>query len=176
MIMVRCFVGFMLPEGVKDRIDELIAQVKGWPMDCKFVERENLHLCFSFLGEVSEAGLEEIKAKIGSINDRVGKIDVKLQGLKAIPSEKYIRVIVIDALDETGRLAELMKSVVKDVGGDSKPPHVTVCRVRGVADKQAIAAKINEMKEESFGAVTVDKVQLIKSELGRGGPIYSVLN
>ena len=53
--MVRCFIGVLIPEEIKESIELIKESLIKLPMQCKFVERENLHICFSFLGEVEEA-------------------------------------------------------------------------------------------------------------------------
>jgi 2'-5' RNA ligase len=171
--MVRCFVGILLPEKIKDKIEELQKKMEKWPMKCKFVEKENLHLCFSFLGEVKDERIEEISNKIDSISKMFKKIEVAVDGLIAIPNQNYIRVIAL-RINEDEELKKILKEIVKEIGGDSKPAHITLCRVKGIENKNEIRRKIEE--EKISDKFVIEAIQLIKSELRKTGPVYSIIH
>jgi 2'-5' RNA ligase len=171
--MVRCFVGILLPEKIKDKIEELQKKMEKWPMKCKFVEKENLHLCFSFLGEVKDERIGEISNKIDSISKMFKKIEVVVDGLIAIPNQNYIRVIAL-RINEDEELKKILKEIVKEIGGDSKPAHITLCRVKGIENKNEIRRKIEE--EKISDKFVIEAIQLIKSELRKTGPVYSIIH
>lgn len=171
--MVRCFVGIMLPEGLKDYVRSIQFELKKVKMDCKFVESENLHLNFSFLGEIGGDEIEGVKTAIDSID--FGIFEVEIDEIKLIPSENYFHVVVLDVKDGSGKLSLLMKNIVETIGGDFKPPHLTLCRVKNVSDKTSVVKKIREIKTEER-KLLIDMIQLIKSELGESGPVYKILH
>lgn len=170
--MVRCFIGIMLPENVKSRVIGIANKITEMPIKCKTVEPENLHICLSFLGEIEENMVNDVERKLGGICEKYKPFEVEVSGIKLIPNENYIRVIVCDCCSKL--LQELSNDVEKYVGGDVKPPHVTICRVKSVADKKSLAEKIQKL--DSFvGKFEVGSVQIIKSELEDSGPKYGVL-
>lgn len=176
--MVRCFVGIMAPENIRLRAvamqKELVNRQSGLGLECKLVEPENMHVCLSFLGEVDEKYIETVKSKLDGVAARHEKFNVKIGSVKFVPDESYIRVMVLDVADASGALEKLMKEIVAAVGGDSKPPHLTLCRVKHVEDKKRLVRSFGSAAlDESF---VVDNVQLIKSELQRSGPVYTVLH
>ncbi|MEM5829218.1 MAG: RNA 2',3'-cyclic phosphodiesterase [Candidatus Aenigmatarchaeota archaeon] len=173
--MVRCFIGYLLPEDTKDEIVKLQNQMKEWPIVGKMVERENLHLSFSFLGEIEENQIKEISEKINIISKKFKKFEVEIGKLKAIPNESYIRVIALDVFDKTGNLKLIFEDVNKNIEGDSKPPHITLCRVKKVKNKNELRRLMFE-ENKNHGKFTIDAIQLIKSELKKTGPVYSVLH
>lgn len=171
--MVRCFVGIMVPEGVRASVAALQARLAS-SIKCKLVEQENMHLCLSFLGEVEEGRIEGIEANLDAVAASYKKFPVEIGKIKFVPSESYIRVVVLEASDESGMLEKIRKDVVKAVGGDSKPPHLTLCRVKLVEDKKRFVDDFgNAVCGEKF---SVDGLHLIKSELGRGGPVYTIMH
>jgi 2'-5' RNA ligase len=172
--MVRCFIGYLLPEEVKDDIAKLQEEMKKWPMKCKFVERENLHLCFSFLGEIDETKLNEIGKKLDFLSGKFKKIEAEIDGLIAIPNQNYIRVLALKVI-ENESLKEVYKEVVREIGGDSKPAHITLCRVKSVENKRELKKRIEEVKRD-YGKITIEEIQMIKSELRKTGPLYSVIH
>jgi len=171
--MVRCFIGFLLPEEVKTKVFELQEKMKMWPMKCKFVEKENLHLCFSFLGEIDDSRIKEISDKLDFISKKFKKIEVEVDGIVAIPSQNYIRVIALKIV-ENELLKKIFEEIVREIGGDSKPAHITLCRVKSVENKNELRRRIGE--EKSYGKFVIGAIQLIKSELRKSGPVYSVIH
>lgn len=170
--MVRCFVGFILPESVKEKIVPIQEEIKKLPIVCKFVEKENLHICFSFLGELKESSLEEVEHSLEILTKDFKSIKVRVDGIKLIPNENFVRVLALDVVSD--ELELLMAKIKKEVGGDVKPPHITLCRVKNIRNKEYVIQKLKEIKVEEFKFL-VDSICLIKSELKRSGPVYTIM-
>jgi len=170
--MVRCFVGFILPESVKEKIVPIQEEIKRLPIVCKFVEKENLHICFSFLGELKESSLEEVEHSLEILTKDFKSIKVRVDGIKLIPNENFVRVLALDVVSD--ELELLMAKIKKEVGGDVKPPHITLCRVKNIRNKEYVIQKLKEIKVEEFKFL-VDSICLIKSELKRSGPVYTII-
>lgn len=170
--MVRCFVGFLLPEIVKEKVVGVQEEIKKLPIVCKFVEKENLHICFSFLGDVGEDSLERIETSLDSVCKGVEPIRAAVDKIKLIPNENFIRVLALGVVST--ELEELVYKINKIVGGDAKPPHITLCRVKKIESKDYVVQKLKEIRVERTGFL-VDSVCLIKSELRKDGPIYTVI-
>ncbi len=173
---MRCFIGFLVPRALKKPIVELQEKIKKLPIKAKFVEPENLHLCFSFLGEKTEKEIEEISAKLDELSKNFKSFEVMVKGVKLIPNEKYVRVIALDVFDENRVLEGLRLEVKRVIGGDSKPAHLTLCRVKNISEKANFLEEIRKIKDISVGKFTLSSLQLIKSELRRTGPIYTALH
>jgi RNA 2',3'-cyclic 3'-phosphodiesterase len=133
----------------------------------KAVEKENLHITLSFLGEKDEKEINEIKAKLDKISRNHNKREAILTRIKFIPNERFFRVIAIDV----NGLEDLSESIEKEVGGDIKPPHLTLFRIKNVKDKKAL---IETSKREINEIFIVDKISLMKSTLTPKGPIYEI--
>jgi 2'-5' RNA ligase len=171
---VRCFVGFFVPEAAKPALLEMQDALRELPIDCKYVEPENLHVCLSFLGELDDAAVADAEAKLEAVCGENTGFRLSAGGIKLIPSDSYVRVIVLDAHDDSGSLEKIAEAVKHGIGGDAKPPHITLCRVRDVRDKQATAQKIKSLHVGRI-EFSVGELTLIKSELSRGGPVYSAV-
>lgn len=172
--MVRCFVGYLLTDDEKEKIVDLQKEMEKWPMKCKFVEKENLHLNFSFLGEVDENEIKKISERIDEIGKNFKRFEVEVNGLIAIPSQNYIRVLAL-AVIYNESLKRVFEEITKNIGGDSKSAHITLCRVKSIAKKEEIKHKIEEEKK-NHGKIIIKAIQLIKSEIKRSGPVYSVIH
>lgn len=171
--MVRCFIGVMLPLELRSSVIRLQDKIKSLPLETKMVESENFHICLSFLGELEDRKTEEIVKKLDLLCKNYQKFEVKFSGIKLIPNEKYIRVIILDAKDDV--LYTLSKHIEKEIGGDAKPPHLTLCRVKSIKDKQKTVEEIKKI-DVNIGTFTVSSIQLIKSVLQRYGPTYTIVH
>lgn len=174
--MPRCFVGYLLPKGLKNNIETIQKEIATWPLKCKFVERDNLHLNFSFLGEISENEINNIKLKLDTIAVESKKFKVLIGELRAIPDKNYIRVLVLDVTCYDENMKNLFAKILERVGGDSKPVHLTLCRVKSISDKFLVRKKIETLEKKQQGEFVINSIQLIKSELGPSGPVYSVIH
>jgi 2'-5' RNA ligase len=170
--MPRLFVCVWIPEEMKKDIVKFQERMSKLGMDAKFVEKENLHLTVTFLGEVED--VSSIKNSLVNIKG-FGSFPVRLSGLRVIPSETYIRVIGINVKDQ-GKFSLLIKTVGSMIDGDyHDTAKMTLCRVKRVKDKQEVASFIKENKNVDFGEFTVKKVSLVRSDLTPKGPIYTTI-
>jgi 2'-5' RNA ligase len=171
---MRCFIGFFVPEHARSGVLALQKRLQRLPMDAKFVEPENLHVSLSFIGEADDSAVAEIEAKLQDVAAGCSRFRAVADTMKLIPNESRVRVIALDVRDASGELGGLFEGIMHDIGGDAKPPHLTLCRVRGVSDARTVYEKTRCMK---FDAIEFDvgEVVLVKSELGRDGPAYSVV-
>jgi len=140
--MVRCFVGLFIPTEIKEKIIKIQNQIQKLPITLKLVEAENLHICLSFLGEIKEEKIKNICEKLDSICKRYNKFEVEISGIKLIPSENYVRVLALDV--KSNMLESIRKDVEKEIGGDSKPLHLTLCRIKKIEDKKETIEKIKK--------------------------------
>ena len=166
--MVRLFIGVMVPEDLKDYVISLQKRMERL-VEAKFVEKENLHISLSFLGDVSETEVGTVVKKLDDVCAEIKKFEVKMTGLKFIPNINFLRVITLDvASPDLSKLSERIKT---EIGGDVKPPHLTLCRVKKIIDR-------NKLVGISTGelSVVIQKISLVESELGRDGPTYSVVH
>ncbi len=172
--MVRCFIGVFLPNSLKPRVLELQNIIKTLDLDCKFVETENLHLTLSFLGKVDELEIQSIKDKLDGISGHFQKFNISIGGVNLVPSKKYVRVIALGIIDPSGMMAKISSEIKHVIGGDVKPPHLTLCRVRKVMKFSELDKLLNV--DSYCGEMELSPIQLIESKLSRSGPVYSVLH
>ncbi|MEM5777697.1 MAG: RNA 2',3'-cyclic phosphodiesterase [Candidatus Aenigmatarchaeota archaeon] len=170
--MARLFVCIWIPEELKGDIIKFQEKMSKLPMDVKFVEKENLHLTITFLGEVED--ISSIKNSIVNIKG-FGSFPIYLSGLRIIPSENYIRVIGIDVKDN-GKLSLLIKTVGSLVGGDYyEKSKMTLCRVKSIKNKNEVVEFLKKNKDVNFGEFIVKKISLVRSDLTPNGPIYTTI-
>lgn len=163
-----------MPKNIREKVYSLQNEMKKLPMRAKFVEKENLHLNFSFLGNIDEKRLSNIRKTLREISSRYSKFKVKCKKILFIPSKNYFRVLALDVKDGRDIFISISKEIFELIGGNAKPPHLTLCRVKNVFDKRKIFEFCENAKnfEVEF---EINSIQLIKSELSMRGPKYTLL-
>lgn len=173
---MRLFIGFLIPDEYKPPIMRLQLEIEQLGIDCKNVEEKNLHISMSFLGETAEADVDKIKEDLDLITSKFKEFYVDIKDMRAIPSKNFTRVIALEVADHEGNLEKVMNEIRQKIGGDAKPPHLTLCRVKSPRNKDAMINFVDKYENEKFASIEVSSIQLIESKLGQGGPEYSVIN
>lgn len=171
---MRVFIGFFIPENIKHRIVDIQSRLEKLPILCKMVESHNLHVSLSFLGNLDRVRVEEVKEYLSKICKDRSIFEVDVGAIKIIPNEKYIRVIVLQVSEQSGILNDICSDIKKMIGGSMKPPHLTLCRVKSVLDKEKTIVGIKGVDLKGGLKFDVDAINLIKSELGPSGPRYDI--
>ncbi|MBD3156139.1 MAG: RNA 2',3'-cyclic phosphodiesterase [Candidatus Aenigmarchaeota archaeon] len=173
--MVRLFTCIWLPENQIKELEELKKELKATGIIGKFVERENLHVTICFLGEVKEGDISEVKMELDEILSETCEFHVKLEDLKLIPNENYIRVVGVKAksVDLENLISILGKGLKVKF---HKKPKLTLCRVKNVTNRTELNDFIKRNRNVKIGSFHVNKISLVKSTLTKGGPIYETIH
>jgi 2'-5' RNA ligase len=178
---MRAFLAAYIDEEIKEKITEVQEQLKEADAPVKFVEPHNLHFTFKFFGEIDEKKAEEIMAAVENKVQNYGPFEIFIKGVGVFPNPRYIRVLWLGVED-----SEPFSKLQMDLDEDfvelgfkkerSYVPHLTMGRVRGAKNKEALISKIDELKEVEIGKMKIEKLLLMESVLKRdSGPIYTVI-
>jgi 2'-5' RNA ligase len=172
---MRLFTCIWIPENIREKIKIFQKEVMKLPMKAKFVETENLHITISFLGERKDSEIPSIIRKMNEITEQIKRFEVKIEELKTIPNENYIRVIGIAVKD--GNITDLIKSVGEAINGNFYlEQKITLCRIKKIFDKEFVKKFIELNKNVKIGGFPVEKVSLVKSTLTKNGPLYETIH
>ena len=146
----------------------------------KPVEGENIHLTLKFLGNVSTPRLAEVQSSLKQLT--FPSFSAEIKGAGAFPNLKHMNVIwvgVNEGWSQVEQIYEQVEKLLYTLGfkRENRPfsPHITIARVRSIRKRDEIANFLQHLSDESFGTITVDKVQLKQSILSSSGPKYSTL-
>ena len=135
----------------------------------KWVEKENIHLTFIFLGDVENPKsiilkLKDIKFKNKSINIRgLDYFGRPPKILYAKVNDKEIKKLYIELCKRLGIEAE-----------ENFVSHITLIRIKKVKGIKRFLEKIEKYKNKKLGHIHL-KLAQIKSELTPKGPRYSII-
>lgn len=183
---LRLFVALPVPSEIKSsfataqsRLRDLLPRGSA-----SWTRPENMHLTLRFLGDVSSSQLEPLTAKLAAATAGFGALPLVAERLGCFPDLRYPRVVWAWVHDAADRLAEFQQRVVTATNDyASSPPesrfvgHVTLARLRQIKRPEAetVAAFVNGAVNQRFGEWTVDRLELIRSELAPSGSRYTTL-
>lgn len=146
----------------------------------KWVEFENLHFTYQFLGNVEE---ERVPTIVEALSEDLKEYQSRLtfKGLGVFPNAEKPRTFFMQIFTEKKLAFEIQKSMEQKLEKLGFPPekrrykpHASLLRVKNAnsAKLKGILAKYKIFK---FGVMPKYKVNLIESKLTNEGPIYTVV-
>ena len=176
MTGIRCFVAVDLPGEMLDAIGRLQSQIATEGL--RLVRPELVHVTIKFLGDVPEAKLERVKEALSKVV--MAPFPAHVAGMGTFPG-RDVRVVWLGLEGDFEGLYELVESALCPVGFEREArgfsPHVTLGRVGrpGPDTNRELRPKIADLGAVDLGSFCVDRFNLKKSTLTRGGPIYEDL-
>lgn len=179
IIIMRCFISIEFPEHVRSEIFHVFEKLKN--SGCcsgNFVEKNNLHLTLTFLGDIEEEKMEIVKRVLSKIDFR--KFPIETGNLGFFPNEDYVKILWVDVISpEIFALREEIENSLKKEGFEFKKmdfvPHLTVARINGIKDKDIFRAMVSEIRLPKLFFIAED-FSLMKSILKKFGPEYKTLD
>jgi 2'-5' RNA ligase len=174
----KSFCWFFSTKTIQEQVERVKKQayyfVKG-----KWVEPQNYHITFQYIGEVAEEKLMDIIKGVQEVCQRNKPIRVKYKSLGVSPDIDEAKSLWIGVSEGADKLRALARDVYKTnkkygIKGDRNYPRVTICRIKEY-DKKKLKDLLKNYEKYNFGEDLVDRISIIRSSLTSIGPIYSVL-
>lgn len=195
----RVFIAINLPEDIKK---ELAGYGDKWlELPCRWTKPDNLHITLEFLGYVSDDDLLAVCNAAKDVASKHDAFEIKLNKIVYGPPKKmpYSRAEL-----ETGRSAEsgdrpprmvwvegeasrelsalkedLEKALADSVGHSPETrgfsPHITLGRIKTWEFKAIEPEERPDITEDINLNFEVNSIEVMESQLKRGGPSYAVL-
>ncbi len=171
----------MPPPPVLAELTAAVAPLKADRPDLRWTSAQTWHLTLAFLGEVDEALVPDLAARLARAAGRHRAQQVAFCGAGAFPRPAKAQVLWVGLRADDAALRALAASVAAAARRAGAPPpdegrrfrpHVTLARCRGPAD---IRPLVDSLAGFAGSAWTADKIRLVRSQLGQGPPKYSEL-
>ncbi|MCX7828816.1 MAG: RNA 2',3'-cyclic phosphodiesterase [Thermanaerothrix sp.] len=180
---MRCFLCLVPPAPVRRLLFERLSRVRRDHGAVKWVREDLLHVTLMFLGEVAPRVSFDVEARLKPALAAMGSFRLRLGGIGVFPSPSSPRVLWVDleGSDEGMKrlfgLAAAVEEACRGAGiarGEPFVPHMTLGRVRR---GERVGADLMEALEgvrfgPREGEFLVDRVVIMESRLGPGGPSY----
>jgi 2'-5' RNA ligase len=183
MEQIRSFIAIELPDELKVKIGQLKARLQldrqPW---VKWVDPASIHLTLKFLGNIAIDRTGEIIRAMEEATQVVPPFQLEVKDLGVFPNLKRVQVAWVGIMGETDKLGQLQQRLDSNLAllgfaPESRPftPHLTLARLRNQAplDEQKKFGQIIVGTKFEAGIIKVDAISLMKSQLTRGGAIYS---
>ncbi len=175
---MRAFLAVDVDEVLVDKIVEVQKQLAEAEAQVKYVEPENLHFTFKFFGDISKEKADEIIRLMEGKMKEYEPFEISIEKTGVFPHRGYMRVIWL-GVENAEPFSQMQMNFDEDFVkmGFKKErsyiPHLTIGRVKGANNKDALVSTINELEDIEIGKMTVKKIVLKQSELTPVGPVYT---
>jgi RNA 2',3'-cyclic 3'-phosphodiesterase len=177
---MRLFLAIEFEQELRRALHEATAPLRALVPDAGWVAEDRLHLTLKFLGEQPETLVEPLTAAMQEIAGRHWPVPMRLGGVGAFPNLRWPRVVWV-GIAPTPKL-ELLQNDVEEgcsalgVAVEGKPfrPHLTIGRLRGTENGEAVRELARVAREIRFRADTlVSTIELVHSTLTPAGARYA---
>jgi len=186
--MHRIFIAINLPQEVKkeliDHQEEITSTFSG-RCPVAWTRKENLHLTLIFIGNTADNELLEICRISREVAKRNQQFFLTLNKICYGPPKATPPRMVWVAGEKCQKLTvlknDLEKSLLKTGGANFSlekrdfSPHITLGRIKTWQFKQLEPEERPEIDEEVSFNFPVNSIEVMESELKRGGPTYTIL-
>ena len=172
---MRLFVALEPPADALAELEAVVAPLRSqWP-DLRWAGMDRWHVTLAFLGEVDEATLGDLVARLARASGRHPSQDVHIGQGGAFPSARRARVLCAhiegdkQALSGLAALAASVAAAARRAGAPSPDedrryrPHLTLARTRQPADLAVLTGSLSAFAGSMW---TASHVHLIRSLLG----------
>lgn len=189
--MIRAFVAVGLDAALRQAIALVQADLRrglqqtGDPgLRVQWVRPESIHLTLKFLGDIPEERVAEIRTALGGAVAGHARFAAEVEGLGVFPDLRGPRVLWVGLADHDGAIASLAADVEAALAAagfapeaKSFHPHLTLARIKEGSREAGRSWSRERLleRETRLGALTVEALSLMKSELRPSGAVYTEL-
>jgi len=180
----RIFIAINLPENIKKKLADF--QDK-WPeLPARWTKQENIHITLVFIGYVKDEEIPEICKVVKQVASKNKPFLINLTKVIYGPPKKMPPRMVWAEGEKSKELANLKTNLEnslinsKNVGYQKAEarafsPHITLARIRSLEWRQIEPEERPEIKEDISLNFEVESIEVMESQLKRGGAEYMVL-
>ena len=182
MMYRRIFIAINLPENIKKKLAAFQEQFLGTP--AKWTRPDNFHITLLFLGNVQEEEIPQIIEKVQAATESVEAFTLDLNRITFFPEQKIPPRMIWARGEPVEELTALQKKIssslsqfseVADENNKNFTPHITLARVNQWEFRQIDPEEREVINEDIFLKIPVNSIEIMESELRKGGSAYSVL-
>lgn len=176
--MIRLFVALKIPDEALNRLLDIRNSRANEELNIKWEPKEKLHLTLKFIGEVQEELIPQIKNELKFIEDFSEiKCEINKFGLFYRFENPSILWAGLQCSKTLELISEELNNKLQSIGVEKEnrkfKPHLTLLRVKKSVDEDLL----NKFKNYNLNPILFKgkKISLIKSDLKKGGSVYTEL-
>lgn len=179
---MRLFIALNLPKKERDRIHRASRALRERDLPVRWVDPAHYHVTLKFLGEVRDPLSDRIREVMDRVGDATEPFEMRLGGFGAFPTIRRPRVVWagVEASPELRCLKQDLEWGLAEHGFERETrafhPHLTLGRASDEGGAGAFRGIDDLVADLDYqGTVTARTVNLMRSELSRTGPRYTVV-
>jgi 2'-5' RNA ligase len=182
----RVFLAIEIPDAVRIKLTSPLEALQQLHEAIRINPVDRMHLTLHFLGHLPRPLVEQLAPLLGAVAERHHRFGLVAQGVGAFPTINRPRVLwaaiagaelpALTALQ--AELGNALRAAGVTLEGERFHPHLTLGRVRRPLkppERPVLRDWISRWGAVVFGDVPVDRVRLMRSQLGDGPPRYTTL-
>jgi 2'-5' RNA ligase len=177
----RTFIAINLPSELKKRLSNF--EKKYYDVPARWTEIDNLHITVLFFGDLTDEELAEVCKITGEAAKNHSSFNVSLNKVAYGPTDKIPPRYIWAGGETTEELVNLKRDLENSLYEAIKfkidknvfTPHITLARIKEFEWRRIEPEERTEVKEEISLSFTVDSIEVMESELKKGGPQYTVI-
>jgi 2'-5' RNA ligase len=177
----RIFIAVNMPHDIKK---ELGKYEEKWPeIPAKWTNKDNLHITLEFLGQINDEELADACAAVSEVAKRHKTFSINLNKVSYGPPKKMPPKMVWVEGENSKDLADLKNDLQETLlekirfrpDGKGFTPHITLARISECEFRKFELDEIPEVSEDLDFIFSVESIEVMESELKRGGPQYTII-
>jgi len=174
---MRLFIAINFSRAFKNKMAELLAELRQLPVAVKWVVPENIHLTLKFLGEVNPDRIEAIGDALRRASRGIKPWELEIKGTGVFPNWRTPRVIWVGVSTEPS-LVELQQKLTKEYvvlgfPAERFTPHLTLGRLRPGISSSHLQDRMQKLAGVFWGRERVTAISLMESRLSSQGASYT---
>jgi 2'-5' RNA ligase len=183
MARIRVFIAVDIGESVRKKAAAMQERLSPSGGGVKWVDPASMHLTLLFLGEVEELEVVSICRIVKQQAGKLPPFTLELGGLGAFPTPRRPKILwigVTQGAEELTRLHDALEEPLLELGcyrreDRAYSPHLTLGRLTQEDRGNAWSSILAKYAEWEGGSTEITEVLVMRSELNRDGPVYSVM-
>lgn len=177
----RVFIAINLPEDIKKKLG---FYAEKWPdLPAKWTAKDNLHVTLEFLGDLTDVEIADVCKVVGEAVKRHKSFSINLNKVLYGPPQKMPPRMVWAEGDKSDELADLksdleeylLEEIKFKPEGRGFAPHITLARISEWEFRKIEPEERPEVSEDIDLVFSAESIEVMESELKRGGPKYTIL-
>jgi RNA 2',3'-cyclic 3'-phosphodiesterase len=174
---VRLFIALDLPQGTRDALRELIANLESLSKTARWARPEGMHVTLKFIGHVDRAKLDAIRRALATICSSA-PVEMQLRGLGFFPDERRPHILWcgIEGSANLEPLATGIERALEPLGIPREErkftPHLTLARLKDSRGVDKLVRAARESKSRDFGSAFATEFHLFESFTKPSGAEY----
>lgn len=180
---MRAFIAVEIDDPAKQKISELISDLKKSGADVKWITEDQMHLTLKFLGNIDGNKAREISDVLSSISNNLKSFTISLSDIGAFPNLNRPRVIWVGINKGaehlktiSGKIETSLEKLGFEKEGREFNPHLTLGRLKTSKNLSELKKLLNETPFNSENNIKINELVLFQSTLTPKGAIYSKLS